>query len=202
MPALDTDKKLADFTNAMLSTAIEQSHDIIAQLSEKEKELIDRATEDIGAEVERYKNLKLAEIKADASHRVTTRMTDNKRTLLQYREDIANQVFDEVMEKIRQLTESEEYLPHLKGLLKKAVSVFGYGFAAVAILRPEDMHFADELLGEAVGVSLAFEEGAFTLGGLCLSCPAMGKQVDLTFDSALSDMVGHFADMSGLQVGE
>ena len=202
MPALDTDKKLAAFTDAMLNTAIEESHDIFVELSEKEKELVEKATREITAEVERYKSRKLAEIKARESHRITTRMTDNKRTLLQFREDSANLAFSEAREKIRQFTESEEYLPHLIGLLKKAIAVFGYGFAAVVYLRPEDMHFSDELHSSAAGVSLAFSEGAFTLGGLCLSCPAMGKQVDLTFDSAMSDMVGHFADMSGLQVGE
>lgn len=202
MPNLDTEKKLANFTDAMLNMAIEQSHDIVVELSDKEKDLVAKAKKDIAAEVERYKNKKLTEIKARESHRITTRMTENKRTLLQFREDCAKLAFSEAREKIRQFTESEGYLPHLKGLLKKSVSVFGYGFAAVVYLRPEDMRFADELHASAAGVSLAFSEGGFTLGGLCLSCPAMGKQVDLTFDSAMADMVGHFADMSGLKVGE
>lgn len=202
MPVLDLEKKLAAFTEAMLNAAVDDSLSAMLELRQREKVLLAQAREEISEEVSRYKSKRLAEIKARESHRVTNRMTENKRVLLQLREESAKQAFDEAKEKIVRFTQSEDYLPHLKGLLQKAVETLGYGISAEVSLRPEDMKYADELLSSVRGVSLAFREGSFTLGGLCVYAPARGKQVDMSFDSAMTDMVGHFADMSGLRVEE
>lgn len=202
MPVLDSEKKLAAFMEAMLNAAVDDSLGAMQELRQREKTLLDQAREEISEEVSRYKSKRLAEIKARESHRVTNRMTENKRVLLQLREESSKLAFKEAREMIARFTQSEDYLPHLKGLLQKAVETLGYGISAEVSLRPEDMKYADELLSSVGGVSLAFREGSFTLGGLCVYAPARGKQVDMSFDSAMGDMVGHFADMSGLRVEE
>ncbi len=202
MPIQETDKKLEAFTDAIVDAAIAQSKTITDELREKQQEMIDRAEAEISAEAERYKNAKIAEIMAREGRRVNSKMTDNKHTLLQYREDCATETFSQVKEKIVRFTSSEDYLPHLKKLLQKAIDALGYGFSAEVYLRREDMHFADELLSAASGVSLAFKEGNFALGGLTVVCPSMGRRVDMSFDAALGDMVGHFSELTGLKLGE
>lgn len=202
MPALDNQKKLDAFTSSIYRSVIEESYDILLDLKDRETEIMGKAEAEIRAEVERYKTKRLAEISAAESRRVTTRITENKRTLLQLREEQARAAFDQAREMIVSFTESDKYLPHLCSLLQKAVNVLGYGFAAEVILRPQDMKYTGELLSSVRGVSLAFREGDFTLGGLCLYCSAKGRQVDMSFDSALADMVGRFADMSGLRIEE
>lgn len=202
MPIQDTEKKLEAFTDAIIAKAFEDSQGIVCELSQKEQEIISKKKAEIEAEANRYAETKISEIRAREAYRINSRVTENKRTLLQYREDCANETNAAVRERIARFTESEEYLPHLKNLLKKAVDVFGYGFAAEIQLRPEDMHFADELVQSVSGVSLAFSEGNFELGGLCLYCPAKGKQVDLTFDEALNGPMDHFAEITGLRVDE
>lgn len=202
MPINDSENKLQAFTNAILSQAIDDSHGIVSELSDKEKEIISKKTAEIEADTNRYAEAKIAEIRAREGYRVNARMTENKRTLLQYREDCANEVHEAVKQMIAEFTASDEYLPHLEGLLKQAVDVFGYGFSAEVQLRPEDMKYADQLAEHVIGVSLAFKQGHFELGGLCLYCPSKGKQVDLTFDEALNDLMGHFAEITGLRVDE
>lgn len=202
MPALDNQNKLDAFTKSIHRSVIEESYEIISDLRDRETEIMGRAEREIRAEVERYRTRRLAEISAKESHRVTTCITENKRTLLQLREEQARAAFDQAKEMIVGFTESDRYLPHLCSLLQKAVDILGYGFAAEVILRPEDMKYTDSLLSSVRGVSLAFREGDFTLGGLCLYCSSKGRQVDMSFDSALADMVGRFADMSGLKVEE
>lgn len=202
MPALDYKKKLDAFTKSIHRSVIEESYEVLLDLRDRETDIMGRAEREICAEVESYKTRRLAEISAKESHRVTTRMTENKRTLLQLREEQARAAFDQAREMIVDFTESDKYLPHLCSLLQKAVDILGYGFAAEVILRPQDMKYTDALLSSVRGVSLAFREGDFTLGGLCLYCSSKGRQVDMSFDSALADMVGRFADMSGLKVEE
>lgn len=200
MPIQNTEKKLEEFTNAILSKAMEESQCIVRELSQKEMDIISKKKTEIEADANRYAQTKISEIRARESYRVNSRITENKRTLLQYREDCADEAFSAVIEKIRQFTESQDYLPHLKMLLQQAVEVFGYGFSAQVQLRQEDMRFADELAKSVSGVSLAFSEGSFKLGGLKLYCQARNKLVDLTFDESLFDIMGHFAEITGLRV--
>ncbi|NCC66685.1 MAG: hypothetical protein EOM14_00635 [Clostridia bacterium] len=200
MPIQNTEKKLEEFTNAILTKAIEESQGIVRELSQKELDIISKKKTEIEADANRYAQAKISEIRARESYRVNSRITENKRTLLQYREDCANETFAAVINKIRQFTQSPEYLPHLKMLLQQAVEVFGYGFSAQVQLRPEDMRFADELAKSVSGVSLAFSEGSFSLGGLKLYCQARNKLVDMTFDESLFDIMGHFAEITGLRV--
>jgi len=202
MPIKETEKKLEEYTDSIIADAIEDSNKIVIELREKQDKLIQKADTDIKAEALRYQNAKISEIKTRENLRIHARMTDNKYKLLQYREDCANEAFKEVEQKIVEFTAGEEYLPHLKGLLKKAVDFLGYGFLVDVYLRPEDMHFADELHASVSGVSLAFYEGEFALGGLRVVCPSKGQRIDLSFDTSMKDMVGHFTELSGLNMGE
>lgn len=203
MPVQETnDNKLEAFLGSMQAEALLQSKKILDELKQREKLLLDKAQKDIGAEAERYRAAKFAEIRARESYRVNQRMTDNKRKLLQFRADCANDTLETVTGMIAEFTASEAYLPQLKKLLKQAVDAFGYGFSAEVSLRPEDMHFADELALSVTGVSLAFTEGDFKLGGLCFYCPSKGKRVDMSFDEALGGLMGHFAEFTGIRVDE
>ncbi len=202
MPIKETGKKLEEYTDSIIADAIEDSNKIVSELREKQEKLIQKAETDITAEALRYQNAKIAEIKTRENLRINARMTENKYKLLQYREDCANEAFKDVEQKIVEFTASEEYLPHLKGLLKKAIDFLGYGFLVEVYLRPEDMHLADELHASVSGVSLAFCEGEFALGGLRVVCPTKGQRIDLSFDTSMKDLVGHFTELSGLNMGE
>ncbi len=202
MPVLDTEKKLEAFNSSIMDTVFDEALKHLDEMHAREAEIMEKAEKEIKEEVKHYRQRRFAEIRTAESHRVTTRMTENKRTILQLREEQARETFQEARERIRRFTESEEYPEHLCRLLQQAIDVLGYGFAAEVILRPEDMKYSDKLLSAAHGVSLAFREGDFRLGGLCLYCPAMGKRVDMNFDDSLAELVTHFADMSGLTVSE
>lgn len=202
MPIKDTDKKLEEFTGAIISDAIEDSNKIVLELRDKQIKLISKADTDIAAEAIRYQNVKIAEIKTRENLRVNARMTENKFALLQYREEWANKAFIEVRDKVVEFTTSQEYLPHLESLLKKAIEFLGYGHLVEVSLRHEDMHFADDLIGSVTGVSIAVTEGSFSLGGLRVVCPSKGQRIDLSFDTSLNDMVGHFSELADLKMDD
>ena len=202
MPIKDTDKKLEEFTGAIITDAIEDSKKIVLELRDKQEKLISKADTDIAAEAMRYQNVKIAEIKTKENLRINARMTGNKFTLLQYREEWANKAFVEVRDKVVEFTASEEYLPHLESLLKRAIEFLGYGHLVEISLRPEDVHFADELMSSVTGVSIAVTQGSFSLGGLRVICPSKGQRLDLSFDTSLNDMVGHFSELAGLKMDD
>ncbi len=202
MPIKDTDKKLDEFTGAIITDAIEDSKKIVLELRDKQEKLISKADTDIAAEAMRYQNVRIAEIKTKENLRINARMTENKFKLLQYREEWANIAFLEVRNKIVEFTASEEYLPHLELLLKRAIEFSGYGHLVEISLRSDDMHYADELIHSVTGVSIAVTEGSFSLGGLRVICPSKGQRIDMSFDTSLNDMVGHFAELADLKMDD
>lgn len=192
-----TEKKLEGFIDVMISEATDESKVIAEALRQKEAELMAQAQASINAEAEKHTRARIAEIRAAENHRVSTRMTENQHTLLEFREKSAKEVYADVTKRVAEFTASADYLPHLKKLLAKAIETFGHGYSAELSLRREDMQYADELISSATGVSLSASEGDFDLGGLCFNCPARGKRIDLTFDSALQEIKGHFSDYTG-----
>ncbi len=198
----ETNEKLKAFMDSIITEAIEESGAITRELHGRQDEIISKAEKLAAQEAKEYEKQKIAEIRAGEGRRINSHMTENKRKLLQYREDIAIDAFDKVREKIKDFTASEEYLPHLKKLLGLAIDALGYGYPAEVYLRAEDLHFADELMETAFGVSLAFKEASFTLGGLTLVSQAKGRRVDMSFDTAINDLVGHFSELTGINMGE
>ncbi len=202
MPIKETDKKLEEYTAAIIADAIEDSNKIVFELRDKQEKMIKKADADLTAEALRYQNARIADIKTEESLRINARMIENKYTLLKYREDCANQAFDVVRAKIAAFTESADYLPHLVQMLQKIVGFMGVDAAIELFLRPEDMHFVGQLKAEAPEAKLSFSEGELTLGGMRAICPEKGRSIDMTFDTSVHDMIGHFTELTGLNTGE
>ena len=192
--------KLDNFKKSILAESRADVKSVLDTLETKWDDAVEKADKSLRAEAERYKNARIAELRAREGRRVAAHMTENKRTLLQYREECASEAFALAREKIHEFVQSEEYPVHLAKLLKQAVDQLGYGFAADVYLRPEDMHLADYLLESVTGVSLGFRESDFDMGGLRLVCTARGRRVDMSFGAAMQDLVGHFSELANMQV--
>ncbi|PKM74197.1 MAG: hypothetical protein CVU91_03895 [Firmicutes bacterium HGW-Firmicutes-16] len=202
MPIQDTDKKLEAFTDTIIAEAMNEANKITFELRARQDAMIKDAEAAIAAEAERYQKSSIAEVKASEERRISAKLNSNKHTILEYREALANEMYKQVIDRINDFTASDAYLPHLHALLKKAIDYLGYGLSVEVFLRPEDMQYADELLKSTSGVSLAFTEGVFTLGGLRVVCHSKGQRIDMSFDTALGDKIGHFSEIAGLKMDE
>jgi len=196
----DLSLKLNNFVNTILTETTSEADRIERDLAQRRDEAVYSYEERLKTETRRYADAKKTEISLRETHRISAAKNENHHSLLQYREDCAKEVFAAARRKIELFTKSEEYAPHMAALLGRAIDQIGYGFAADVYLRPEDMHLTQYLLESTTGVSLRFEEAPFVMGGLRLVCPARGLRVDLSFDTALSDRIGHFSELSGITV--
>ena len=202
MPIQDTDKKLEEFTDTIITEAIEEAHKITLELKSKQDALIKESENSIAAEAERYRNSSIAEISAAEERRISAKRNADKHALLEYRESCAVDIYKRVQSKIYAFTASDAYLLHLKKLLKEAIESLGSGISVIVYLRAEDMRFGEELICCVTGVSIAISQGDFSLGGLRVFCPSKGQRIDMSFDTALNDMVGHFSELAGLKMGQ
>jgi len=193
--------KLDVFVQAILSESDTEVNDILRRMEVEHKEAIDAARVSLEQEAARYKAAKISEIRARENRRVNARMTGNKQKLLQFREECANENFKRVQERLRVFMDSPKYADHLKRLLQRASRLLKDGEEADVYLRPEDMRFAGILGASQPDFQLNFHPGHQHLGGLQLVSHEQGMRVDMSFDSALNDQIGHFAEISGMNIG-
>ncbi len=91
MPVLDAEKKLEAFNNSIMDTVFDEALKHLDEMHAREAEIMEKAEKEIKEEVKHYRQRRFAEIRTAESHRVTTRMTENKRTILQLREEQARE---------------------------------------------------------------------------------------------------------------
>ena len=126
----------------------------------------------------------LADAKVKENKRIVAEGLAAKRSLLQFREDCADDVFAEVRRKILELPQRPEVRrnaqkpalarPRRRPRRERPRSGSGARTWATprASTRPRPAW-------------LEFLEGGFSLGGLVLECPERCRHIDLSFDSAL-----------------
>lgn len=186
--------KLEGFTSAVITAAEQHAARINEETEQLEREAIDNYAADLKAAAA------LADAKVRENKRVVSEGLAAKRSLLQFREDCAADVFAEVRRRVLALHDSAGYAGTLKDQLLRALSAVPGAHSAVVELRHEDMARAADLAAAAPGVELKFVEGAFTLGGLVLDCAEAGRKIDLTFDAALEDLEGRFSEITGFSL--
>lgn len=190
--------KLDVFTSSIMSASRQEVQQINDSLEKSWNKAVYEAKTSLKAEVEKYKTETRSAISAREHLRVNDRMTANKHEMLQFRENCAREVFQMVREHIQGFTRSEEYPRHLCDLVNRACEILGVGATGDAYLRPEDMHLC-ELLQEATpDIDLVFHEGSFVYGGIQINCQPKHMRIDMSFDAALSDLVGHFSELSSM----
>ena len=191
--------KIEGFTSAVITAAEQHAARINEETEQLEREAIDNYAADLKAAAAKRRAAALADAKVRENKRVVSEGLAAKRSLLQFREDCAADVFAEVRRRVLALHDSAGYAGTLKDQLLRALSAVPGAHSAVVELRHEDMARAADLAA-APGVELKFVEGAFTLGGLVLDCAEAGRKFDLTFDAALEDLEGRFSEITGFSL--
>ena len=196
----ELNQKLDHFTATILAEATAETERTLADLKEKRSTAFSAAEDKILAETYHYIRTEVARVKSEAGRQVSRRMLDAKKELFLRRGQIADEVFALVREKIVAYTQTDAYPRRLKALFLDAVETLKEGDDIRVYLRKADMAQADALSAALPGMDFEFREGAFLLGGLVAESSSLGRRVDSTFDSALEELNGHFAELFGLSL--
>ena len=192
--------KLKAFTSAVTAAAQERAAKINAETEQLEREAMEAYSADLAAAAAKRRASALADAKVRENKRIVAEGLAAKRSLLQVREDCADDVFAEVRRRVLELPEQPEYGNTLKEQLWRALDAVPGARSARVLLRREDMRFAQSLNAASPGVRLSFEEGGFSLGGLVFECAEKGRKIDLSFDAALEDLEGRFSEITGFSL--
>jgi len=168
---------------------------IESQIAEEQTAMEADALRRAGEKAALWLRAESEKLENEAQLRIATAKAADRRDLLARREEYAGEVFAAVREKIAAYTKTAEYGSLLEKQLREAKSALGEG-ETVLYLRREDLPLGEKL--KALVPDMRVAEGDFAAGGLQLSVDA--RRADLSFDTALRELRGRFASISGLEI--
>ena len=198
----DMNQKLERFRQLVLEDAQKERGKIMDDVAQKRESRIEAAKSEIRRRVDMEKQQKAEAIQAETGREISRRMMADKRQIAARREEIGHEVFDEVRKRILAFTQTEDYLPHLKRLYVEAFEALGNPYDGTIWLRPQDMAYQRDLAACLPGRHVTFQLGTFTLGGLIVDCHSKLLRADQSYDTALGDLDGHFAELFGLGLAD
>lgn len=198
----DMNQKLERFRQLVLEDAQKERGKIMDDVAQKRESRIEAAKSEIRRRVDMEKQQKAEAIQAETGREISRRMMADKRQIAARREEIGHEVFDEVRKRILAFTQTEDYLPHLKRLYVEAFEALGNPYDGTIWLRPQDMAYQRDLAACLPGRHVTFQPGSFTLGGLIVDCHSKLLRADQSYDTALGDLDGHFAELFGLGLAD
>jgi vacuolar-type H+-ATPase subunit E/Vma4 len=198
----DINEKLDIFKQLVLEDAAKERNEVLQKVEEERSCRLQAAEAEIKRETDAKVQARANIISGESGREISRRMLANKRVIATRREEIAHEVFEMVREKILAFTQTPDYLPHLKKLYVEAFSALGNPYDGVIWLRPQDMGYAKELGAALPGRHVTFQEGSFVLGGLIVDCHSKLLRADQSYDTALGDLDGHFAELFGLSLAD
>ena len=194
--------KLERFKKLVINDARQAQDETIRQAQEVRAQRLDAAEARFRREFDELRQRRSQEILADNGQEISRRLMQSKRAVAARREEIGHEVFAAVREKLLAYTETPDYLEHLKKLLSEAFSALGNPYDGTVLLREADMKYASELSKLLPGRHISFEPGSFRLGGLIVDCNSKLLRADQSYDTELSNLEAHFAELFGLSLAD
>ena len=195
-------QKLIHFTDNVLKAASRESQELDQQLEEQRKAALEEARKAALDSAKNYYVREAAKLKAEAGREVSKHLMDGKRQVYLRRTQVAQEVFDQVRQKVDAFTASDAYPEHLKKLLARAMERLDGVDEIYLRLRQEDLPLGPMLAESVAPVKVKYEGGKIQVGGLAVRCPQLGIRVDCSFDTELEELSGHFAETFGLSLSD
>lgn len=160
------DEKLDRFADTIYKKATHEKEDILKRVQhQKDKMLHEKEMECLGKAYESIQN-GIRGIDKEKNEIVSRAIMDGKRRLLRHREEITDEVFGRVKEKIRAYTKTEEYKQRLFDMIKTNLDMVGEGDVAVYI-DASDEQYLDELNAQFDN-KVKLQEGEEEILGGCI----------------------------------
>lgn len=193
-------EKLERFAKAVNDEVDSQIEEILKQADVSRNEIIEKANDE--SLYEAYDKIK-EEIKKITNKYVkivSKAELDTKREILLYREKIANQIIDNVKNKLVEFTSSKEYGDYLIKLVKEEITNETKAEDIIVYVSDKDIIYKNEIQ-KAVASDLRIEnKSSIKIGGVCVYFEKDSVIKDKTLDTALEEQKGQFNNSSCLRL--
>lgn len=190
--------KLVAFEQAILEESKEKINAIEQEIRDYEQTELTKAKEDEYNKMYQYMQQQVHLIQNRWKQSVTKYELDSRRELLLFRNELSEQVFRKVRERLLEYSKSEPYQRNLIARLQNAMEEFPYD-SAVVLLKKDDLKLESEICRLLPQIVVA-EDPNNHLGGFTLLYEEKGVLADLTYESALQNRKQDFSVKCGLKV--
>lgn len=194
-----TDEKQDKFYTAINHYAEEQRQKIEDEIAEFKKKELDDAEIEVLTECYRMIQKEMTQMRLGISRDISLKKMDLKRTILEKRQKITDEVFQRAAAKLIDFTKTEEYASFLKKAAGKFASVFRDP-GTVLFLKPGDETFEEAIRGSFAAPCTFQADETIRLGGIRAKNDGMGLAADATLDALLEDQRAWFEEQSGMAV--
>lgn len=198
----DIHEKLNTFQQIILDDAAREREALLSEVERVRKTRLSAAEAELRKEIEARVQTEASAISGEMGQKISRQLLLDKRIIATRREEMAQEVFSLVRDRLLAFTQTDAYLSHLKKLYAEAFQALGNPYDGVILLRDADMQYTKELSAVLPGRHVTFQTGSFTLGGLIVDCHSKLLRADLSYDTALGDLDGHFAELFGLSLAD
>lgn len=190
----DIEKKLADFSNVILSEAQDKKEEKISQLEKIKSKAVHESENEILEDA--YEKIQKAVIKhsKEQNERILKHDMAAKKQVIKKREDIITSVFAEVETRLAEFVNSSEYEPWLIALAKKACDEVG----------TDEIQICERDLKYKAALENALPDVKITactddiIGGLSATCRNLS--VNYIIKDMLAEKRSEFLKTSGLNI--
>ena len=196
---IDATSKTNRFLEAIEKYAEEQRLEMRAEVEAFREEQLQAANEEGTAAAFEFIQEQKREFKADLAKEMARKETQKKRELFEKRDAMAQSVFDEAANKLREFTKTNKYKEYISTSARLMAEKLG-GRETVVYMSKHDDKYAHLIESIIPGSTVRFDE-TIKLGGICCACSELSIIIDDTLDTKLEDRKRLFVETSGLTVG-
>lgn len=178
------EEKLEYFEKTVIAQAIHDRDAFHQTLENKMKEALSEAEAVYQKEMERQYRKEIEETRKEARLIVSAAKNQGQTALMQKRNDIIDQVFKKLEERLRAFTKSEAYHEYFRNKLSQAMQSGKYDGTVTVLLSKEDAQSKSKLVDQLAvrylpGVSVTLQtDSEDIIGGCRLRAPSSGRLVD------------------------
>ncbi|MEG0330037.1 MAG: V-type ATP synthase subunit E [Longicatena sp.] len=137
----------------------------------------------------------LRELKSDHAIAISRAHEETNRKLMKKRRELADEVFHDAIEKIKEFAASKEY-PEYLNKKAKAIANENYGYVEFFVGEKDEKYLS--AICKAYGECTGIVDPNILIGGFRVECSDKGIVVDETFDAGIDEQKNWFYTSSGL----
>lgn len=191
--------KLSAFARAVDEEAEHKIEQLEKEADEYRAAQLKQAKEEEYNRMFGYMQEQVQMIKSKHKQSVTKYELDQKRGLVQFRNQLTDRVFDEVRERLAAFSQTEAYAEYLVSQISAAVTQFPYKPVCV-LVKEEDLRFSETLQRILPGQVTVEADPENRLGGFILLSREHGVMADETFAEVLKAQKEKFYSTCGLTI--
>ncbi len=195
------DDKLDSFARTVMKEAMDKRAQILERAIEGKKAIFEQS--EIEALKKAYEAIQkeVRKVQKEKNEMISKAIIEGKKAFLSQREKIVDQVFSEVITKIKEFVVSNDYKGFLLGKAQEGISTVGDG-EIIVIISSKDIQYKNDIVNEAkkkFSIDVKIEEDTVdNIGGCKVWNKTKSIIADFTINTSLQKEREEFLKISGL----